>query len=162
MRGRVAISVTATPAAAPRRIREVLRIIIREPPGLRLRPTMGLDRFVSHPYGLHVEYAVVSTARFGNGPLGSAAQHCDGPARLPRTAPSQRISVPSQQSRHDIRRPLLDEGRPIEQAEQSEHLSRWQRYLAMTSNLNRQHVKCKCVLHSVSRFLKGYPPARRG
>ena len=41
---------------------------------------MGLDRFVSRPYGLHVEYAVVSTARFGNGPLGSAAQHCDGPA----------------------------------------------------------------------------------
>src|SRR6516164_6816498 len=29
MRGWVAISVTATPAAAPRRIREVLRIIIR-------------------------------------------------------------------------------------------------------------------------------------
>jgi hypothetical protein len=39
----VAISVTATPAAAPRRIREVLRII-REPSGLHLRPTMGLDR----------------------------------------------------------------------------------------------------------------------
>ena len=49
MRGWVAISVTATPAAAPRRIREVLRIIIREPPGLRLRPTMGLDRRVSRP-----------------------------------------------------------------------------------------------------------------
>jgi hypothetical protein len=42
MRGGVAISVTATPAAAPRRIREVLRIIIREPSGLHLRPTMGL------------------------------------------------------------------------------------------------------------------------
>src|SRR6266446_5831691 len=36
MRGWVAISVTATPAAAPRRIREVLRIIIREYP---LHPT---------------------------------------------------------------------------------------------------------------------------
>ena len=36
-------SVRATPAAAPRRIREVLRII-REPFRLRLRPTMGLDR----------------------------------------------------------------------------------------------------------------------
>src|SRR5262245_52028142 len=81
MRGWVAISVTATPAAAPRRIREVLRIIIREPPGLRLRPTMGLDRLVSRPYGLHVEYALVCTARFGNGPLGSVAQHCDGLAR---------------------------------------------------------------------------------
>src|SRR5262245_53053938 len=50
MGGWVAISVTATPAAAPKRIREVLRIIIREPPGLRLRPTMGLDRLVSRPY----------------------------------------------------------------------------------------------------------------
>src|SRR5256886_7338256 len=36
MRGWVAISVTATPAAAPRRIREVLRIIIR---GYPLHPT---------------------------------------------------------------------------------------------------------------------------
>src|SRR6187200_662167 len=47
MRGEVAISVTATPAAAPRRSREVLRIIIREPSGLRLWPTMGPDRRVS-------------------------------------------------------------------------------------------------------------------
>src|SRR5947208_13760551 len=51
MRGEVAISVTATPAAAPRRSREVLRIIIREPSGLRLRPTMGLDRRVPRPCG---------------------------------------------------------------------------------------------------------------
>ena len=36
MRGWVAISVTATPAAAPRRIRQVLRIIIR---GYPLHPT---------------------------------------------------------------------------------------------------------------------------
>src|SRR6476661_1243054 len=36
MRGWVAISVTATPAASPRRIREVLRMIIGEPSGLRL------------------------------------------------------------------------------------------------------------------------------
>src|SRR5262245_11998323 len=36
MRGWVAINVTATPAAAPRRIREVLRIIIR---GYPLHPT---------------------------------------------------------------------------------------------------------------------------
>src|SRR6516225_11488898 len=36
MRGWVAISVTATPAAAPRRIREVLRIVIRRYP---LHPT---------------------------------------------------------------------------------------------------------------------------
>ena len=42
---------------------------------------MGLDRLVSRPYGLHIEYAVVCTARFGNCPLGSAAQHCDGLAR---------------------------------------------------------------------------------
>src|SRR5260221_13881502 len=51
MRGWVAISVTATPAAAPRRIREVLRMIIREPSGLRLRPTMGLDRREPRPCG---------------------------------------------------------------------------------------------------------------
>src|SRR5262249_4239364 len=51
MRGGVAISVTAMPAAAPRRIKEVLRIIVREPSGLRLRPTMGLDRRVSRPCG---------------------------------------------------------------------------------------------------------------
>src|SRR5262249_44936122 len=35
----------ATPAAAPRRIREVLRII-REPSAPHLRPTRGLDRRV--------------------------------------------------------------------------------------------------------------------
>src|SRR5262245_28271035 len=52
MRGGVAISVTATPAAAPRRIREVLRIIIREPSGLRLRPTKGLDQRVFRPCGI--------------------------------------------------------------------------------------------------------------
>src|SRR5262245_65562459 len=51
MRGWAAISVTATPAAAPRRIREVLRMIIREPSGLRLRPTMGLDRREPRPCG---------------------------------------------------------------------------------------------------------------
>src|SRR5262249_3731802 len=51
MRGWVAISVTATPAAAPSRIREVLRMIIREPSGLRLRPTMGLDRREPRPCG---------------------------------------------------------------------------------------------------------------
>src|SRR5262249_16263012 len=51
MRGSVAISVTAAPAAAPRRSREVLRIIIREPSGLRLRPTMGPNRWVPRPSG---------------------------------------------------------------------------------------------------------------
>jgi len=40
----------------------------------------------------------------------------------------------------------LDEGRPIEQDEQSEHLSHWQCYLANEPNLNGQHVKCKCIL----------------
>src|SRR5215468_7187137 len=50
MRGWVEISVRATPAAAPRRISEVLRII-REPSGLRLRPTMGLDRREPRPCG---------------------------------------------------------------------------------------------------------------
>src|SRR5262249_10456598 len=51
MRGWVAISVTAMPAAAPRRIREVLRMIIREPSGLGLRPTTGLDRREPRPCG---------------------------------------------------------------------------------------------------------------
>src|SRR5262249_7629408 len=82
MRGWVAISVTATPAAAPRSIREVLRMIIREPSGLRLRPTMGLDRREPRPCGeLHVKYGLACTARFGNGRLGSAAHYCDGLAR---------------------------------------------------------------------------------
>src|SRR5262249_37059724 len=51
MRGWVAISVTATPAAAPRRVREVLRMIIREPSGLRLRPTTALVRREPRPGG---------------------------------------------------------------------------------------------------------------
>jgi hypothetical protein len=50
------------PAAAPRRIREVLRII-REPSGLRA--TMGLDRRVSRPCGTPHRVWVVCTARFG-------------------------------------------------------------------------------------------------
>jgi hypothetical protein len=44
MRGWVAISVTATAAAAPRRIRKVLRMIIGEPSGPRLPPTTGQFR----------------------------------------------------------------------------------------------------------------------
>src|SRR5262249_36757706 len=73
MRGWVAISVTATPAAAPRRIGEVLRMIIREPSGLHLRPTMGLDRREPRSCGtLHIEYGLACTARLGSGRLGSA------------------------------------------------------------------------------------------
>jgi hypothetical protein len=75
MRGWLAISVTATPAAAPRSIREVLRIIIREPSGLHWidgNPVLA---------ELHVKYGLVCTPRFGNGQLGSAAHHCDGLAR---------------------------------------------------------------------------------
>ena len=91
---------------------------------------------------------MVCTARFGNGPLGSVAQHCDGLARYHELP--QVNGYPFHPSNQDtiFVGPLLDEGRPIEQAEQSEHLSHWQRYLAMTSNLNGQHVKCKCVLTS--------------
>src|SRR5690348_6358280 len=67
MRGWVAISVTATPAAAPRRSREALRIIIREPSSLHLRPTMAwIDGFPVLAE-LHVKYGLVCTARFGNG-----------------------------------------------------------------------------------------------
>src|SRR5262249_28115177 len=80
MRGWVAISVTATPAAAPRRIREVLRMIIREPSGLRLRPTMGLDRREPRPCGTpHI-------VRVGlHRPLW----------QRPIAGPSERISAPS-------------------------------------------------------------------
>src|SRR6516162_5429784 len=67
MRGWVAISVTATPAAAPRRIREVLRIIIRNllafvcgPPRAWIDGNPALAE-------LHVKYGLVCTARFGNG-----------------------------------------------------------------------------------------------
>ena len=56
-------------------------MIIREPSGLRLRPTTGLDRREPRPAELHVKYRLVCTARFGNGRLGSAAHHCDGLAR---------------------------------------------------------------------------------
>src|SRR5262245_3518122 len=81
MRGWVAISVTATPAAAPRRIREVLRIIIRDPSGLRYGPPWAWIDGNPVLAELHVKYGLVCTARFGNGRLGSAAHHCDGLAR---------------------------------------------------------------------------------
>jgi hypothetical protein len=48
---------------------------------------------------------LVCTARFGNGRLGSAAHHCDGLARYHELSQGERISVPSQRARHDIRRP---------------------------------------------------------
>src|SRR5438128_2521811 len=68
MRGGVAISVTATPAAAPRSIREVLRIIIREPSGFRLRPTMGawIDGYPVLAE-FHIKYGLACTGGFGNG-----------------------------------------------------------------------------------------------
>ena len=49
MRGWTASSVIAAPAAAPRRMSEVLRII-REPFRLRQLPTMGLDRREPRPF----------------------------------------------------------------------------------------------------------------
>src|SRR6266511_6391332 len=66
MRGGVAISVTATPAAAPRSIREVLRIIIREPSGFRLPPTMGLGSTGNRPCGIPHKVRV-GAGGFGNG-----------------------------------------------------------------------------------------------
>src|SRR5437764_15112128 len=80
MRGGVAISVTATPAAAPRRSREVLRIIIREPSGLP-RPTMGLNRRVPRPCGTPHIVRVGLYRRFINGRSGAVAHHRDGLAR---------------------------------------------------------------------------------
>src|SRR6266446_9249874 len=101
MRGWVAISVTATPAAAPRRIREVLRIIIRE-----------LLAFVCGPpwawidgYPVLAEFHIKCTARpLWQRPIGLRRPLLRRARPLPRTAPSQRISVPSQRARHDIRR----------------------------------------------------------
>src|SRR6266513_56141 len=81
MRGEVAISVTATPAAAPRRSREVLRIIIREPSGLRLRPTMGLDRRVPRPCGTPHIVRVGLHRPLYQRPIGPVAHRRDGLAR---------------------------------------------------------------------------------
>src|SRR5215470_4505796 len=50
MRGWVATSVRAAPAAAPRRIRGILRII-REPSACRYSPTMGSDRRGTRLFG---------------------------------------------------------------------------------------------------------------
>src|SRR5215468_10388921 len=96
MRGWVAISVTATPAAAPRRIREVLRIIIREPSGLRLRPTKGLDRQYPVLAELRIEYGLGTgwfTPPAWQRPI--VVHFCDGL----RAGPSERISLhPTEQN----------------------------------------------------------------
>src|SRR5258708_35936976 len=81
MRGWIAISEPAMPAAAPRRIREVLRIIIREPSGLRLRPTMGLGRRVSRPYGTPRRVRVGLHRPLWQRPIGLHRHYCDGLAR---------------------------------------------------------------------------------
>src|SRR6516165_4639620 len=81
MWGWVAISVTATPAAAPRRIREVLRIIIRNLLAFVCGPPWAWIDGNPVLAELHVKYGLACTARFGNGRLGSAAHHCDGLAR---------------------------------------------------------------------------------
>ncbi len=59
-----AISVTAAPAAAPRRMSEVLRII-REPFRLRQPPTMGLDQRESRPYETRYKAPAVWTLSRG-------------------------------------------------------------------------------------------------
>src|SRR6266581_301521 len=89
MRGDVAISVTAMPAAAPRSIREVLRIIIREPSGLRLRPTMGLGRRVSRPYGTPRRLRVGLHRPLWQRPIGLRRPLLRRARPLPRTAPSR-------------------------------------------------------------------------
>src|SRR5215475_11013047 len=97
MRGWVAISVTATPAAAPRRIKEVLRMIIREPSGLRLRPTMGLDRREPRPCGTPHIVRVGLHRPLWQRLIGLRRPSLRRAHPLPQTAPSQRISVPSAQ-----------------------------------------------------------------
>ena len=80
MRGWVVISVKAAPAAAPRRMSEVLRII-REPFRLRLLPTMGLDRRGSRPCETrHTARADLSQSRWRR-PTAPATHHRN---RLPR------------------------------------------------------------------------------
>src|SRR6516162_6676873 len=86
MRGWVAISVTATPAAAPRRIREVLRMIIREPSGLRLRPTMGLDRREPRPCGTPHTVRVGLHRPLWQRPIGLRRPSLRRARPLPRTA----------------------------------------------------------------------------
>src|ERR1700704_6697965 len=92
MRGGGAISVTAPPAAAPRSIRGVLRII-REPPGLRLRPTMGLDRRVSRPYGTPRRVGVGLHRPLWQRPIGLRRPALRRARPLPRTAPSSTDNI---------------------------------------------------------------------
>src|ERR1700751_5561504 len=68
MRGGVAISVTATPVAAPRRSMEVLRII-NKPSGLRLRLPMGPDRRVPVVPELQIDYGLACIARLEQAPM---------------------------------------------------------------------------------------------
>src|SRR6476620_4540322 len=68
MRGGVAISVTATPVAAPRRSMEVLRII-NKPSGLRLRLPMGPDRRVPVLPELQIDYGLACIARLEQAPM---------------------------------------------------------------------------------------------
>src|SRR5436305_8650478 len=102
MRGDVAISVTAMPAAAPRRIREVLRIIIREPSGLRLRPTMDLDRLEPRPCGTLYRERVGLHHLLWQRPIGLRRPSPRRARPSPRTSPITRISVTSQRARNDI------------------------------------------------------------
>src|SRR5215469_10824019 len=93
MRGGVAISVTATPAAAPTRSREVLRIIIREPSGLRLRPTMGLNRRGPRPSGTPHIVRVGLHRPLYQRPIGRRRPLPRRARPSPRTAPNHRISA---------------------------------------------------------------------
>src|SRR5262249_4954042 len=90
MRGWVAISVTATPAAAPRRIREVLRMVIREPSGLRLRPTTGLDRREPRPCGTPRKVRVGLHRPLWQRPIGLRRPSLRRARPLPRTCPKSR------------------------------------------------------------------------
>src|SRR5262245_19037945 len=137
MRGWFAISVTAMPAAAPRRIREVFRIIIREPPGLRLRPTMAWINLYPVFAEPTVEYALGLHRPLWHG--GLAAPQCDWARPLPRTAPTPRRSIPAHQEMIFV---PLDEGRPIEQDEHSEHVSHCSAISPMTPHLKGSTVKC--------------------
>src|SRR5262249_40150431 len=95
-------SVNAAPAAAPRRTREVLRII-REPSRCRL-PTTGWDRRVPRPYGTRRTESVASSPPQPRLPFAVLPPSPPLVPRLARTDRGQQICVPSRLAIYDSRR----------------------------------------------------------
>ena len=87
---KVVSPIDETPAAAPRRIREVLRMIIGDPSGLRLRPTTGLDRREPRPCGTPHNSAGWLAPPPWQRPIGLRRPSLRGARPLPRTCPKSR------------------------------------------------------------------------